>query len=122
MPGTTMQRVIKNFYIIGRSAEPYMQWQNKSEGQIRELQYRSKCRMVKTNALASLWDFCIVNESEIMSRMSRGGRRPGLEVLTADSVDISEYTDFEFYDLIWYWDNPEAIDNPCIGRLLGVSH
>mmetsp|Transcript_15996 Transcript_15996/g.23839 ORF Transcript_15996/g.23839 Transcript_15996/m.23839 type:complete len:1130 (+) Transcript_15996:7540-10929(+) len=122
LPGTKMQRVMKDFYIKGRSSEPYTQQQNKCEGQIRELQYRTKRRMVKTNAPASLWDFCIVTESEIMSRMSRGGRRPGLEILTGDSIDISEYTDFEFYDLIWYWDNPDAIDNPCIGRWLGVSH
>ena len=30
--------------------------------------------------------------------------------------------DFKFYDLIWYWDNQEAIDNPCIGIWLGVYH
>ena len=64
MPGTMMQRVMKNFYIIGRSAEPYTQQQNKCEGQFREWQYQSKRRMVKTNAPASLWDFCIVNESD----------------------------------------------------------
>ena len=30
--------------------------------------------------------------------------------------------DFKLYDLIWYWEILEAIDNPCIGRWLGVSH
>ena len=54
--------------------------------------------------------------------MSIGGQIPGLEVLISDSVDISEYTDFELYDLIWYWDKPQAIYNPCIGRWLGVYH
>ena len=78
--------------------------------------------MINTNTPSPLWDFCVFTESEIISRMSRGGKRPDLEVLTGDSVDISEYTEFELYDLIWYWDNPEAIDNSCIGRWLGVSH
>ena len=122
LPGTLMQKVMRAFYIIGRATEPHTQSQNKSEGQIRELQYRTKRRMIRNSVPAPLWDFCIVTESEIMSRMSRGGRRPGLEVITGDSVDISEYTDFEFYDLVWYWDSPEAVDNPCIGRWLGVSH
>ena len=47
---------------------------------------------------------------------------PSLEELTGDSVEISDYTYFELYYFIWYWDNPEATDNPCIGRWLGVSH
>ena len=42
MPGTMIQRIMSNFYIIGRSSEPYTQQQNKCEGKIRYLQYRSK--------------------------------------------------------------------------------
>ena len=57
-----------------------------------------------------------------MSSMSRGGRIPGLELLTGESVDIRYNTDFKLYDLIWYWYNPEEIDNPCIGIWLGVFH
>ena len=30
--------------------------------------------------------------------------------------------DFELYDLVWYWDNPEAIYNPCIDIWLSVYH
>ena len=57
-----------------------------------------------------------------MSKMSRGEQIPGLEVLNGESVDISKCKDFEFYDLIWLWDNQEEIEKPCIGRWLGVSH
>ena len=35
--------------------------------------------------------------------ISRRGQRTGLDVLTGDSVDISKYTDFKFYNFIWYW-------------------
>ena len=51
--------------------------------------------MIKTNAPDPLCDFCIVTDYEIMSRMSRVVKSPGLEVLTSDSVEISEYTDFK---------------------------
>ena len=78
--------------------------------------------MIKTKSPALLWDFCIVTESEIMSKMSIGERSKGLEVLNGDSVDTSEYTDFKLYDLIWYYDNTEAIGKPCIGWWLGVYH
>ena len=78
IPGATMLRIMSNFYIIGRSSDPYNQQHNKCEGQIRDLEYLSKQRMIKTNAPAPLWEFCIFTESEIISRISRGGKRTGL--------------------------------------------
>ena len=69
-----IQRIMSNFYIIGRSSEPYNQQHNKREGLIRDLQYQSKRRIIKTNTPYHLWDLCIVAESKNMSRMSRGGR------------------------------------------------
>ena len=62
--------------------------------------------MIMTNVSDWLWEFCIVTDSDIMSRMSRVGQRPVLELLTSNSVEISEYMDFKLYDLIWYWYNP----------------
>ena len=37
-------------------------------------------------------------------------------------MEISECTEFEFYDLCWYWDTPDDWENPNLGRWLGVSH
>ena len=45
-----------------------------------------------------------------------------MEKVTGDTVDISEWVDFSFYDLVWYWDTPHADENPKIGRWVGVSH
>jgi len=45
-----------------------------------------------------------------------------LEVLTGDTIDISERVEFEFYDLVLYWDNRDNEAKQNIGRLLGVSH
>jgi len=42
--------------------------------------------------------------------------------LTGDTVDISEYTEFEFYDLIVYWDDRDNEAKQSIGRWLGPSH
>ena len=28
-----------------------------------------------------------------------------MERLTGDTIDISDRTEFDFYDLSWYWDN-----------------
>jgi hypothetical protein len=55
--------------------------------------------------------------------MARGPDfRPGVEILTGDTVDISEWLDFEFYDPVWYWHRPGDEDNPRVGRWLGVAH
>ena len=59
-----------------------------------DLQYQSKQQIIHTNAPAPIWDFFIVTESDIMSRISREVLRIYLELLTGGSVDISKYIDF----------------------------
>ena len=82
--------------------------------------------MDERNIPQRLWDYGIVYESEILSRMSRGhDDRTGYERLTGQTPDISEWLDFTFYDLIWYYnlENPDITDNSRkLGRWLGISH
>ena len=59
--------------------------------------------------------------------MSRGKTgRSGYEEVTGDTPDISEWLDFEFYDLVWWWDRPNkpSINDTSkrLARWLGVSH
>ena len=44
------------------------------------------------------------------------------ESITGDTPDISEYTDFGFWDLVWFWDKPRDEENPKLGRWLGIAH
>jgi hypothetical protein len=46
----------------------------------------------------------------------------GLEVLTGDTPDISNYTDFTFYSPVWFWKTPSAQEPPQPGRWLGVAN
>ena len=56
--------------------------------------------MTKKKVPKRLWDFGLVYESELLSRMARGDdRRTGYEVVTGQTPDISEWLDFEFYEL-----------------------
>ena len=58
-----------------------------------------------------------------MSRISRvHDGVTGMEIITGDTMDISEWTNFQFYDLCWYLDTPNDWENPKVGRWLGVSH
>jgi hypothetical protein len=82
--------------------------------------------MVTKKVPKRLWDYGLVYQSEIMSRIARTPfGRTGVEQVTGDTPDISEWLDFDFYDLVWYWDAPHFAlteENPRLGRWLGVAH
>ena len=70
-----------------------------------------------------MWDFGLKWNAETWSRTYREStERTGIEQLTGDTPDISEYTDFSFYDRVWYWDSPSSQEPAQVGRWLGVSH
>ena len=49
--------------------------------------------------------------------MCRNGQEStGIEKITGDTVDISEWLECEFYDFCHYWDVPSSEDNPKIRR------
>ena len=65
---------------------------------------RWKRRMIQKRVPKRLWDYGLVYEAEILSLISRGhGKRPGLKQVTGKTVDISEYLDFTFYNMVWYY-------------------
>ena len=74
-----------------------------------------------------LWDFGLKHSSKIMQHIPRDqlkGRTP-LESVTGKMPDISEYCDFDFYDLVWYFPDVHpsiSQENRALGRWLGVSH
>jgi hypothetical protein len=76
-----------------------------AEQEIGFLSKRWKLRMQKKNVYSWLWDYGLVYEGELLTRMSRGDDgRSGYEQVTGETPDISEWLDFEFYDLVWWWD------------------
>ena len=51
--------------------------------------------MHKKKVPERLWDFGLVYESELLSRMTRGrDRRIGYEKVTVDTADISEWIEY----------------------------
>ena len=51
-----------------------------------------------------LWYFGLFYKHGILSRTSRGkDKRTGYEEVAGQTPDIGEYLDFEFYDLVWWW-------------------
>jgi hypothetical protein len=60
-----------------------------------------------------LWDYGLVYIAEVQSLLARGAeQRPGIEKVMGQTVDISEWLDFAFYDRVWYWDQPKTSQKP----------
>ena len=97
-----------------------------AETEIREVKTKWKSRMRSAQVPARLWDYGLVYIAEIQSILARGSdRRPGIEKLTGETIDISEWLDFEFYDRIWYWDQKKmdmTDEQAKLGRWLGIAH
>jgi hypothetical protein len=61
---------------------------------------------MRSNQVPSrLRDYDLVYISEIQSILARGtDQRPGVQRLDGDTINISEWLDFDFYDRISYLD------------------
>ena len=84
----------------GRSNQSYA-----AEHEIGELKKRWRNRRLRRKLPPRLWDFGLIYESNILNRIPRGShQRTGIEVVTGETPDISEWVDFEFYDRVWFYD------------------
>ena len=81
-----------------RSIEPHNKKQNKGEWIIGELRHRWQDKRRKKNMPRCLWDYALVWCTEIYSHTYNAkSQRTGLERLTGDTPDISEWLDFDIY-------------------------
>ena len=62
----------------------------------------------------------MVWEAEIYSYTAGKDGRPYLERLTGDRIDISEWLEFEFYDLVWFWNKKSDDTKPMFRLCLGA--
>ena len=77
-------------------------------------------RRVQRNTPKRVWDFGMFWEADINPRTSDKDGCSALEQLTKDTIDISDWMEFEFYDLVWFWNNQSDDTKPMLGLWLGV--
>ena len=122
-PKSEFMRALRKYRVSYWQTEPYSPWQNRAEDQIREVRRRWKLMRQRKKVPTRLWDYAMVHITQLMNRTARGRNgRTGIEEITGETPDISEYVDFDFYDWVWYWDTPDKENSPKIGRWLGPSH
>jgi hypothetical protein len=124
---TEFQKEIRRIRTRMSYTEPEHSNQNTyAELEIRELKRRFRCKMIEKGVHKRMWDYGLKHTAEIMQRIARGpDQRTGYEIITGNTPDISEWLDFDFYDLVWYYDkkHPETTDDDReFAYWLGVAH
>lgn len=122
---TEFMKNVRKYSINYKITEPERPNHNFAEGVIREIRKKWFRIMVKKKVPERLWDYGFRWVCEIQNRTSNTARglngRCPLEKITGESVDITEYLDFGFYDWVWFKENA-GLGETKIGRWLGVSH
>lgn len=123
-PGTDFQKTANHYKINTRPIEAHTPKQNKiAEGTIGHIRKRWLHFRQTRGVPPRLWDFAVVWICEIMKLTYRAKYgRTGSEVLTGDTPDISNHTDFTFYCPVWFWKSPSAQEPPQAGKWLGVAN
>ena len=122
---TLFQELVRLHNIKHTVSEPYRPSQNPAEPSIRDVKMRWYRIMFKKNVPKRVWDYgliwiCETGNISVSSSKYAKGRTP-IETITGETPDITEYTDFSFYDWIVFKPNA-GLGTPQIGRWLGVSH
>ena len=122
---TMFATTLRQYEINHRLSEPEQHNQNPAEGVIRELRKKWYRTLFRSNCPKALWSYGLPHCAAIMSRTASfsgglNGRTP-LEYITGETVDISEYLDFGFFDRVWF-KQEAGIGETRLGRFLGISH
>jgi hypothetical protein len=123
-----VMRIIRQSNIKLRPAEKGrgITQNHRAETEIREIKAKWKSRMRSNQVPTRLWDYGLVYNAEIQSILARGADlRPGIERLTSDTINISKWLDFDFFDQVWYWDQKKmdmTEEQASLGRWLGIAH
>jgi hypothetical protein len=121
---TEFQRQIKKHDITSRQSEAHLHNQSPAEGVVREVRRKWYRVMFRKRVPKIFWDYGMRWVCETMSRTYlRDQRVDGgvpMTKVTGETVDISPYLEFGFYDRVWYRDNA-GLGLQMPGRWLGVA-
>ncbi len=112
-------QICQEYRIKSTYTEPHSPWQNRCENTIGVLSKKLKARRSRRRIPKCVWDFHIVWDRYIHARFTETTIhhwRP------SRGIQSTEWIEFEFYDLVVYWDDREHETKQSIGRWLGPSH
>ena len=121
---TEFQAQVRRHDISTHISEPDLHNQSPAEGVVREVRRKWYRVMFKKRVPTIFWDYGMRWVCETMQRTHlRANRIDGgvpLQKVTGETVDISNYIEFGFYDWVWFRDNA-GLGEQQLGRWLGVA-
>jgi hypothetical protein len=121
---TEFQSQVSKHDIITRCSEPNLHNQSPAEGVVREVRRKWFRVMFRKRVPKIFWDYGIVWVCETMSRTYLQNQRVDggvpLTKVTGETVDISPYLEFSFYDRVWFRDNA-GLGPQLPGSWLGIA-
>jgi hypothetical protein len=122
---TEFMKNVRKYSVDHHVTEPERPNHNFAEGVIREIREKWYRIMVRKRVPQRLWDHGLTWVCDIQNRTANtsrglGGRCP-LERIAGESVNISEYVDFGFFDRVWYKEYA-GLGETKLSLWLGVSH
>ena len=123
--GKKWTKICRKHNIKTTTSEPYSPWQNPAEKAVRQVKYRSRKMMRKTNTPIVLWDYAFQYTASLITRtatdmFSLEGVTP-FESVHHYTPDISEFVYFPWYSWVWFHE-PIAEDHQQLGRFCGPAH
>ena len=81
--------------------------------------------MVSNNCPRRVWDFGIKHDTKVIHMISTAkiNDRTSIEAVTEETPNISDYIDFDFYDLVWYHTGKHPVVSKyhqSLGKWMGV--
>jgi hypothetical protein len=121
---TEFQTQVRRHHITTHVSEADLHNQSPAEGVVREVRKKWYRVMFKKRVPKVYWDYGMRWVCETMSRTHlRHHRIDGgipLGGITGDTIDISNYLEFGFYDRVWFRGNA-GLGEVSAGRWLGVA-
>jgi hypothetical protein len=71
-PKSDFMKTVHRLHIKLKQTKPYSPWQNDAKRKIGEIKKRWRHQMLTKKVPRRLWDYGLVYEAEIMSRITRG--------------------------------------------------
>ncbi|EEC44126.1 predicted protein [Phaeodactylum tricornutum CCAP 1055/1] len=120
------KKITSGHWIKVTVTEPYSPWQNRCEHEFGAVRIQTRLVMETTQCPEQLWDYAITYVVIVRNNTARKALnwQTPLTVMTGDTSDISELLDFEFYEPVQYFDNPEIKFPQAkakVGRWLGIA-
>ena len=120
------KKTTRDYHIKVSVTEPYSAWQNRCEREFGKVRTSTRTLLETFNVPDRLWPYAQAHAVEVHNHTARKVLewKTPYEVETGDTPDCSHLLYFDFYQPVWYWDDPSAkfpVTKRKIGRWLGVA-